>query len=371
MVRTHNGATHATGEPKPPKPTPTKIYVGKIPQKYQEEDLKNLAQEFGSVLSFFYLEDCSGTDAGWCLITYKEKSEAESAIDGFQQTYRFETRLSSSQNFAGGPEPQEEEQEEAAPLKLDEVLPRQVGKWREYSTPEGHKYYFNIETNLTTWEKPMEMMGHAGPYYPRPNMQMLGSKANVPPVFGAIGGGAQGPFGANLFCYNCPQSWVESDLAQHFAAFGRIVSVRLNRDEQGRSKGYGFISYDNPKSALQGIHSMNGYVVDGKALQVSLKKGEEHYITTHLTSPAGAVGNQLPPRPASVPFPGAKGGPQFMQVPVAQLHAQIQQIQAGGKATQIPVPSVPQLPPPTPQQMQQMLAAAKAAQLMQKQSLAQ
>lgn len=42
----------------------------------------------------------------------------------------------------------------------------------------------------------------------------------------------------------------------------------------GRSRGFGFVSYDNPKSALDAIRHMNGFQVLGKRLKVQLKKGD-------------------------------------------------------------------------------------------------
>ena len=42
--------------------------------------------------------------------------------------------------------------------------------------------------------------------------------------------------------------------------------------ESGRSRGFGFVSYDNPQSALAAVKSMNGFSVLGKRLKVQLKK---------------------------------------------------------------------------------------------------
>lgn len=36
----------------------------------------------------------------------------------------------------------------------------------------------------------------------------------------------------------------------------------------GRSKGYGFISYDNPSSCAEAINKMNGFQVGSKRLKV-------------------------------------------------------------------------------------------------------
>jgi|LauGreDrversion4_2_1035121.scaffolds.fasta_scaffold303944_2 RNA recognition motif-containing protein len=66
------------------------------------------------------------------------------------------------------------------------------------------------------------------------------------------------------------------DLFCFFDAFhlGKIVSVRIMTDkENGRSKGFGFVSYDNQNSAEMAIKVINGKQALGKRLKVELKKG--------------------------------------------------------------------------------------------------
>ena len=92
----------------------------------------------------------------------------------------------------------------------------------------------------------------------------------------------QGPTGANLFIFHLPNEWSDLDLFYFFDSFklGPIVSVRIMTDKQsGRSKGFGFVSYDNPKSAEEAIRKINGKQALGKRLKVELKKGG---IATHL-----------------------------------------------------------------------------------------
>jgi len=52
------------------------------------------------------------------------------------------------------------------------------------------------------------------------------------------------------------------------------VSARVQRDAYGRSRGYGFISYDTSDSAQGAIRGMDGAAVGGKRLKVSIKKGD-------------------------------------------------------------------------------------------------
>lgn len=79
--------------------------------------------------------------------------------------------------------------------------------------------------------------------------------------------------GTNLFIFHLPNEWTDEDLEQNFSTFGNIVSARIMTDrETGRSRGFGFVSFDNPQSALAAVKGMNGFSVLGKRLKVQLKK---------------------------------------------------------------------------------------------------
>jgi RNA-binding proteins (RRM domain) len=54
--------------------------------------------------------------------------------------------------------------------------------------------------------------------------------------------------------------------------------------ESGRSKGFGFISYDSKISAVNAVKMMNGYQVLGKRLKVEIKKGE--YLPEYVIYPS-------------------------------------------------------------------------------------
>ena len=54
-----------------------------------------------------------------------------------------------------------------------------------------------------------------------------------------------------------------------------MLSARVFRDKMtGMSKGYGFVSYDNPQTAAATIQQMDGFVIGNKRLNVRIKKGE-------------------------------------------------------------------------------------------------
>jgi len=96
---------------------------------------------------------------------------------------------------------------------------------------------------------------------------------------GAAGGGGgghmqtKGPNGANLFIYGIPDSYRDENLATLFASFGAILSAKVQVDTTtGRSKGFGFVSFDNASVAQAAISAMDGFVLQGKKLNVRVKR---------------------------------------------------------------------------------------------------
>eukprot|EP01132_Coremiostelium_polycephalum_P001965 gene1965-2411_t len=107
-----------------------------------------------------------------------------------------------------------------------------------------------------------------------------GHNNNIPNQHnGGVNGGANkkfqsvGPNGSNLFVYNIPNVFSDQDLSLLFQPYGLVVSAKVYLDKNtGTSKGFGFISYDNPGSASAAISNLNGYMIGGKKLKVSLKQ---------------------------------------------------------------------------------------------------
>ena len=76
----------------------------------------------------------------------------------------------------------------------------------------------------------------------------------------------------------------DSELYNLFRRFGNIYSTRVMTEKNGKSKGIGFVSFDNPKSAQEAIEEMNGFEVRGKRLKVELNKKDEKAIISNVSS---------------------------------------------------------------------------------------
>ncbi|XP_049454691.1 cold inducible RNA binding protein a isoform X3 [Epinephelus fuscoguttatus] len=61
----------------------------------------------------------------------------------------------------------------------------------------------------------------------------------------------------------------EESLAAAFGKYGTIEKVDVIRDkETGRSRGFGFVKYDNSDDAKDALEGMNGKTLDGRAIRV-------------------------------------------------------------------------------------------------------
>jgi hypothetical protein len=87
-----------------------------------------------------------------------------------------------------------------------------------------------------------------------------------------------GPEGCNLFVFHIPNEMTNLDLFNFFSPFGNVISARIMVDnDTGRSRGFGFVSFDNVVSAEEAILHMNGLQIGKKRLKVQHKKDKGSY----------------------------------------------------------------------------------------------
>jgi len=86
----------------------------------------------------------------------------------------------------------------------------------------------------------------------------------------------ENPKWTNIFVKNIAKTVTEEQFQEMFGAFGQVTSAVLMKDDQGNSKGFGFVNYANHEEAQKSIDTMNGKDIQGSPLYVgrAQKKNE-------------------------------------------------------------------------------------------------
>uniref|UniRef100_A0A7N0SVC4 Uncharacterized protein n=1 Tax=Kalanchoe fedtschenkoi TaxID=63787 RepID=A0A7N0SVC4_KALFE len=84
----------------------------------------------------------------------------------------------------------------------------------------------------------------------------------------------------NIYVKNLDLGMTEQELQEKFAKFGKILSLVISKDENGSSKGFGFVNFENPDDARRAVEAMNGLQLGSKNLYVgrAQKKAEREQI---------------------------------------------------------------------------------------------
>uniref|UniRef100_A0A8C9RED7 Polyadenylate-binding protein n=1 Tax=Scleropages formosus TaxID=113540 RepID=A0A8C9RED7_SCLFO len=80
----------------------------------------------------------------------------------------------------------------------------------------------------------------------------------------------------NVYCKNFGEDIDDDKLKEIFGKFGPALSVRVMTDSNGKSKGFGFVSYERHEDAQKAVDEMNGKELNGKQVYVgrAQKKSE-------------------------------------------------------------------------------------------------
>lgn len=80
----------------------------------------------------------------------------------------------------------------------------------------------------------------------------------------------------NVFVKNLSEATSEEDLKKAFGEFGAITSIALMKDEDGKSKSFGFVNFENAEDAARAVEALNGHKFDNKEWYVgrAQKKSE-------------------------------------------------------------------------------------------------
>lgn len=81
--------------------------------------------------------------------------------------------------------------------------------------------------------------------------------------------------GVNLYIKNLDDSIDDEKLREAFAPYGTITSAKVMSDDNGKSKGFGFVCFSAPEEATKAVAEMNQNLVAGKPLYVALAQRKD------------------------------------------------------------------------------------------------
>ena len=76
-----------------------------------------------------------------------------------------------------------------------------------------------------------------------------------------------------LYVGNLSYSLSESELETAFSEFGNVVSAAIIKDrDSGRSKGFGFVEFENDNDGQAAVEGLNGKEIGGRAVVVNVAR---------------------------------------------------------------------------------------------------
>jgi len=240
------------GEDKKAGTEEIKLYVGMLSRKSTEDDIRKLFDPYGDVTEVYLMrqKDQNAQSRGAAFVKFRTRDEALRAVQALNGRQRDKDAPGLLQvRFAQAKQDKTQDVSRLNPMMpFPNLYPGFAAS--AFPTPEGF---------------PGAQMNPYVPFYP-PTQQPTSSQGND----------LRGPPGSNLFIYNIPDSYEDGDLASLFSNFGTVLSSKVQRDKSTNvSKGYGFVSFDNAKSASASIAAMDGFMIGNKRLNVRVKKGDE------------------------------------------------------------------------------------------------
>ncbi|KAF2492399.1 splicing factor, CC1-like protein [Lophium mytilinum] len=108
-----------------------------------------------------------------------------------------------------------------------------------------------------------------------------------------------------LYVGNVHFSITEADLTTVFEPFGELEFVQLQKEENGRSRGYGFVQFHDPIQAKEALEKMNGFELAGRPIRVGL--GNDKFTPESTANLLRSFNGQAQPQFQGSAFSGHGG----------------------------------------------------------------
>merc|ERR1719242_532028 len=100
---------------------------------------------------------------------------------------------------------------------------------------------------------------------------------------------------ANLYITNIPTHFESENLYKLFQDYGKIIECRVLKDQNGQSRGVGFVRMDTHHNAIQALQAMDQYVIDDKhpplLVKLAQRRVPRRYWNNQNRNQSGVGGN--------------------------------------------------------------------------------
>lgn len=105
----------------------------------------------------------------------------------------------------------------------------------------------------------------------------------------------------NVYVKNIDLQFSEEEFEKLFKPYGNVTSIYLEKDQEGNSKGFGFVNFENHDSALKAVEELNDKEINGQKIYVGraqkkrerLEELKKQYESTRLEKLAKYQGVNL------------------------------------------------------------------------------
>ena len=274
------------------------LYICGLPRKMTQSELEELFSHCGKIITARILYDNkTGLSRGVAFIRFDQRHEAEQAIrrlNGYQPPADYPNAPPNEPitvKFANSPNSIRHDSLSLALLKqaaqLQSVAASVVSPPTRSVTSAAAsavaaagllsplQQFASISNRLKYSSALAGSAGSQGPNAADLLPAMASAAAAVNPLLApavAASSGALTATGWCIFVYNLAPETEESNLWQLFGPFGAVQTVKIIRDPStNKCKGFGFVTMSNYEEALLAIHSLNGFALGNRVLQVSFK----------------------------------------------------------------------------------------------------
>ncbi|RCK56483.1 Polyadenylate-binding protein, cytoplasmic and nuclear [Candida viswanathii] len=72
----------------------------------------------------------------------------------------------------------------------------------------------------------------------------------------------------NIYVKNIDLAYTEEEFEKLFVPYGKITSIYLEKDQEGKSKGFGFVNFEEHDSAVKAVEELNDKEINGQKIYV-------------------------------------------------------------------------------------------------------